>query len=147
MQASLPLQQAFHLAFDFTDNLLSARWPEYVPDQILQQNLAEVLATAHIHNNCQFWLMDLRGCQWLPSPIGQWIGGPFAQQATHLIGAPVFIACLLDPWYDAAASSREAASNQRAAANHNFYPFFFGNEADARAWLQHQQELDPEPIM
>jgi hypothetical protein len=61
------------------------------------------------------------------------------------IGLPVFIACVLDPLHFEVAQGPGAAASQRACAAHDFYPYFFDNEADARAWLRDQQELDHVP--
>jgi hypothetical protein len=145
MNSSIDTQSAFHIALDSANSLLAARWLAPVADEVEPTHFDRLLTEARNHGKCRFWLMDLRGRNWFSEQVGQWLGTTFAAQAAQSIGLPVFIACVLDPLHFEVAQGPGAAASQRACAAHDFYPYFFDNEADARAWLRDQQELDHVP--
>jgi hypothetical protein len=138
-------ETAFHIALDTASQLLAAHWNAPVAEAELPSHFADLLTAARHHGKCRFWLLDLRGRHWFSTQVGQWLGTTFAAQAAQAIGLPIFIACVLDPLHHEVAKGPGAAASQRACAAHDFYPFFFSNEGDARSWLQDQQQLDHVP--
>lgn len=144
MMATLPADAVFQFALDADSRLLTAHWSAHAPDVALHGHFKDLLAAAE-HSRCRFWLLDLRGRHWQGTQIGQWLSMTFAAQAAQVLGLPIFVACILDPMRREVVWSGQAAASQRACAAHDFYPYFFDNETDARSWLSDQQGLDHVP--
>lgn len=134
----------FTLAYDAAANNLLATWTgSPAPDTALHAHYAELLAAAQAHSGCRFWLLDRRQRAWHSPTFGHWFGHDFAARVEATLGRPTFIAYLLTPTqHQASADGPGGEATQRACAAHNVYPFFFGDELAALAWLRHQQALD-----
>jgi len=144
MKAPVLTESALQYAYEANHCLLTAQWEGAVPAAELPGQYAHLLEVARQHDNCRYWLLDVRGRQGQAAEADTWFAHGFAAELQSL-GHPVFLAYVLDPSHYALASSADVAATKRACAKYDVYPYFFSNEADARAWLLHQQHLDHVP--
>ena len=70
----------------------------------------------------------------------EWLGNLLAQQVVSVLGSPVFVACLADERHRADIESIGTETLLRQQAAHEFYPYFFHDEAAAREWLGDSQD-------
>ena len=130
----------FALNYEPAPNLLLGRWLRDVADRSLLPPQEELLTAALHHNHCRFWLLDLRSQQTFSPLLQEWLGNLLAQQVVSVLGSPVFVACLADESHRAEIESLSTEALLRQQAKHEFYPYFFHDEAAARAWLADSQD-------
>ena len=130
----------FALNYESAPNILVGRWLRDVADRSLLPPQEELLATALHHNRCRFWLLDMRS-QIVFSPLLlEWLGALLAQQVVSVLGSPVFMACVSDKSHRTEIESINTETLLRQQAEHEFYPYFFHDEAAARQWLADSQD-------
>lgn len=129
----------FSLVHEAERHLLVGRWLHNPAESDLYPTYRQLLATAQTHGNCRYWLLDMRGRSWPSAAFARWFSGPLAGQVVHEMGAPVFIAYLVDESRRAVIESVATDATLRQAAQVEFYPYFFDNEAAARDWLLYYQ--------
>ena len=135
----------FALTYELVPNLLVGRWLRDVPDRSLLPPQEELLTAALHHNRCRFWLLDLRTQQdYSPLLLG-WLGSLLAQQVVSVLGSPVFVACVASESHRAEIESIGTETLLRQQAQHEFYPYFFNDEAAARLWLSESQDHEHRP--
>ena len=130
----------FALSYEPAPNLLVGRWLRNVADRSLLPPQQELLHAALQHNNCRFWLLDMRGQNAFSPLLLEWLGKLLAQQVVAVLGSPVFMACVADESHRAEIESISTDTLLRQQAEHEFYPYFFHNEAAARVWLAESQD-------
>jgi hypothetical protein len=130
----------FALRYEPASNLLVGRWLRDVADRSLLPPQRELLNAALHHNNCRFWLLDLRGQQAFSPMLLEWLGQLLAQQVVAVLGSPVFMACVADESQRSDIESISTDTLLRQQAEHEFYPYFFHDEAAARVWLAESQD-------
>ena len=62
-----------------------------------------------------------------------------------MLGSPVFVACVAAERHRAAIESLGTETLLRQHQQHEFYPYFFVNETDARGWLAQSQDHKHRP--
>jgi len=98
-----------------------------------------LLAEGVAHGKCRFWLLDLRERQW-PSPaFTAWLTELFAYDAVAQLGSPVFIGYVAHEEHRRFVESLATVAALRRAAESEFYPRYFDNEASALDWLHYYQ--------
>lgn len=135
----------FALSYEAEPNLLLGRWLRDVADRSLLPPQEELLNAALQHNNCRFWLLDMRSQQAFSPLLLEWLGQLLAQQVVSVLGSPVFVACVADEHHRAEIESISTETLLRQQAEHEFYPYFFHDEADARTWLTDVQDHTHRP--
>ena len=75
----------------------------------------------------------------------EWLGKLLAQQVVSVLGSPVFMACVADESHRAEIESISTEALLRQQAEHEFYPYFFHDEAAARLWLADSQDHEHRP--
>ena len=130
----------FALSYEPAPDLLVGRWLRDVADRSLLPPQQELLTAALHHNRCRFWLLDMRNQTAFSSLLLEWLGGLLAQQVVSVLGSPVFTACVADESHRAAIESISTEVLLRQQAEHEFYPYFFHDEAAARLWLAESQD-------
>ena len=104
-----------------------------------------MLAAALQNNRCRFWLLDMRTQQAFSPLLLEWLGKLLAQQVVSVLGSPVFMACVADESHRAEIESISTEALLRQQAEHEFYPYFFHDEAAARLWLADSQDHEHRP--
>jgi hypothetical protein len=132
----------FGLTYEAATQQLHGCWRSPVPEDDLYGHYAELMDAAEMHQNCRFWLLDMRARNWHAPNFGWWFGNEFAAIAQQVLGQSLFIAYVLSPTHKALADSLSVQATQCNCAAYGVYPFFFDNEAAARDWLAHQQAHD-----
>ena len=135
----------FALTYEPAPNLLLGRWLRDIADRSLLPPQEELLTSAQHHNRCRFWLLDLRAQQDYSPLLLDWFGSLLAQQVVSVLGSPVFIACVANESHRAEIESLGTETLLRQQAQHEFYPYFFNNEAAAREWLADSQDHEHRP--
>ena len=130
----------FALTYESEPNLLVGRWLRDVADRSLLPPQEELLTAAQQHNNCRFWLLDMRNQDVFTPLLLEWLSNLLAQQVVSVLGSPVFVACVSDERHRAEIESLSTEALLRQQAEHEFYPYFFNGEAAARAWLAESQD-------
>jgi hypothetical protein len=135
-----------HPMFDTTyvaaQGLLFDRWTGPVGPARPSEHYPRLLALAQQHHGCRFWVLDLQQYSWSTPAHSPLFSHYFALHAGGVLGCPLFIAYVVSPaHYEEALVSTPPRLLQLCAA-HQIYPVFFDAEADALAWLRHQQSLD-----
>ena len=130
---------SFSFAYHPTSQQLRGEWVGPVVDADMRRHYGELLAEARAHGNCRFWLLDLRRRNWHDLGFPAWYQEVLVPTLHAALGQPVFIAYVLDPVRRDVADNVCVQDTQRNCAAHDVYPYFFDNEADARAWLAYQQ--------
>ncbi|MDO7844952.1 hypothetical protein Q5H92_01175 [Hymenobacter sp. M29] len=130
----------FALTYEPVSNLLVGRWMANVPDRSLLPPQEELLTAALHHNRCRFWLLDMRAQQAYSPLLLEWLGGLLAQQVVSVLSSPVFMACVADESHRTEIESIGTETLLRQQAEHEFYPYFFSDEAAARLWLADSQD-------
>jgi len=141
MAATLP-PDVLSITIEAAECLLVCRWRPDAPSEDLAPVFESLLKTAQAANNCRFWLFDMRERAWHPPVFERWFAGLLAQRVVEVLGRPVFLACVANK--QNRADIEHLATQVRAHAEHEFYPFFFEEEAAAREWLAYHRELDGE---
>ena len=135
----------FALTYEPAPNLLLGRWLRDIADRSLLPPQEELLTSAQQHNRCRFWLLDLRAQRDYSPLLLDWFGSLLAQQVVSVLGSPVFIACIANESHRAEIESLGTETLLRQQAQHEFYPYFFNNEAAAREWLADSQDHEHRP--
>jgi hypothetical protein len=130
---------AFSFTYESPTAILLGTWAGLVPAAALPDCYNQLLAAAHAHGNCRFWLMPMQQRNWHDEAFGQWFGEEFAPRAVALLGAPLFLACVVHPSQRSHVEASSTRQLLRRTAGRNVFPFYFENEADARLWLADQQ--------
>ena len=139
------LSDVFALSYEAEPNLLVGRWLRNVADRSLMPPQEELLSAALQHNRCRFWLMDISKQQDFSQVLLDWMGQLLAQQVVSVLGSPVFVACVADESHRQEIESIATNTLLRQQAQHEFYPYFFDNEPDARSWLADSQDYAHRP--
>ena len=139
------LSDVFGLAYEPAPNLLVGRWLANIADRSLLPPQEEILSAALQHNRCRFWLLDMQKQHEFSPLLLDWLGSMLTQQVVMVLGSPVFVACVAAERHrpEIEGMTTEALLRQQAA--HEFYPYFFDNEAAARAWLADSQNYEHRP--
>ena len=135
----------FALAYEPAPNLLVGRWLHDVADRSLLPPQEELLKAALDHNRCRFWLLDMQQQNDFSPLLLDWLGAMLTQQVVTVLGSPVFVACVAAERHRAEIESMTTETLLHQQAQHEFYPYFFDNEADARAWLATSQTYEYHP--
>ena len=130
----------FALTYESAPNLLVGRWLRDVADRSLLPPQEELLRAALQHSSCRFWLLDLRSQEAFSPLLLEWLSALLAQQVVSVLGSPVFMACVSDERHRAEIESLSTEALLRQQAEHEFYPYFFNDEAVARVWLAESQD-------
>ena len=130
----------FALNYESAPNILVGRWLRDVADRSLLPPQEELLTTALHHNRCRFWLLDMRSQVVFSPLLLEWLGALLAQQVVSVLGSPVFMACVSDESHRTEIESLNTETLLRQQAEHEFYPYFFHDEAAARQWLTDSQD-------
>lgn len=130
----------FALSYEAAPNLLVGRWLRDVADRSLLLPQEELLSAALHHNRCRFWLLDMCTQATFSPLLLEWLGALLAQQVVSVLGSPVFMACVAHESHRAEIESLSTETLLRQQAEHEFYPYFFHNEAAARSWLADSQD-------
>ena len=139
------LSDVFALSYEPAPNLLLCRWLRDVADRSLLPPQKELLTAALHHNCCRFWLLDIRSQGSLSPLLQEWLSQLLAQQVVSVLGSPVFVACVADESHRAEIESMGTETLLRQQAKHEFYPYFFHDEAAARQWLADSQDHEHRP--
>ena len=131
---------AFSLEYRPDLGILIGRWLQALPPPELQGTYEAMLAAAKSHENCRFWLLDLRRRPLAGPDLNEWFRDQFSPQIASALGGPLFTAYLAAPHQRAAAESAEMELYLRHAATLDSYPLFYDDEAEAVNWLTDQQE-------
>ncbi|MDB5267729.1 MAG: hypothetical protein JWP58_769 [Hymenobacter sp.] len=135
----------FALSYEAAPNLLVGRWLHDVADRSLLPPQEELLSAALQHNRCRFWLLDMcRQKEYSPLLL-EWMSKLLAQQVVSVLGSPVFVACVADESHRDEIESIGTDTLLRQQAAHEFYPYFFHDEAAARQWLADSQDHEHRP--
>jgi hypothetical protein len=137
MQAFPP--DFFSLAYEAKPQLLVGRWLQGSDDDNLYPAYHRLLAEAKANGNCRFWLLDIRRRGWHTPAFAQWFSGLLAKQVVREVGAPIFIAYIVDEVHRVDVESAATEATLRKVAQVEFYPYFFSDEATARDWLLYYQ--------
>ena len=137
MQAPPP--DFFSLDYEAKPHLLVGRWLHDSDDDDLYPAYRLLLAAAKANGNCRFWLLDMRQRDWHTVAFAEWFGGLLANQVVREVGAPVFVAYVAGETHRVDIESVATAATLRQAAQVEFYPYFFSDEAAARDWLTYYQ--------
>ena len=135
----------FALSYEPDPNLLVGRWLRDVADRSLLPPQEELLSAALQHNNCRFWLLDMRTQDTFSPVLLDWLSQLLAQQVVSVLGSPVFMACVADESHRAEIEGIGTETLLRQQAEHEFYPYFFHDEAAAREWLADVQDHTHRP--
>ena len=135
----------FALNYEPTPNLLVGRWLRDVADRSLLPPQEELLTAALQHNHCRFWLLDMRSQEAFSPLLLEWLSTLLAQQVVSALGSPVFMACVADENHRAEIEGLSTEALLRQQAEHEFYPYFFHDEAAARVWLADSQDHEHRP--
>ncbi|GAA4048786.1 hypothetical protein GCM10022409_39170 [Hymenobacter glaciei] len=130
----------FALSYESAPNLLVGHWLRNVADRSLLPPQEELLTAALHHNRCRFWLLEMRRQAAFSPLLLEWLGALLAQQVVSVLGSPVFIACVADENHRTEIESISTGTLLRQQAEHEFYPYFFQDEAAARIWLAESQD-------
>lgn len=130
----------FALDYEPKPSLLVGRWLRDVADRSLLPPQQELLSAALQHNNCRFWLLDMRAQDAFTPIFLEWLSQLLAQQVVSVLGSPVFMACVSDERHRTEIESISTEALLRQQAEHEFYPYFFHDEAAARQWLADSQD-------
>jgi hypothetical protein len=137
MQAPPP--DFFSLDYEAKPHLLVGRWLHDSDDDDLYPAYRRLLASAKANGNCRFWLLDMRRRSWHTAAFAQWFSELLANQVVREVGAPVFVAYIADEAHRVDIESVATEATLRQAAQVEFYPYFFSDEATAREWLLYYQ--------
>lgn len=125
----------FSLNYEAQPNLLVGRWLQNVPDHTLHPPQQELLKAALQNNRCRFWLLDMRRQDEYSPALLDWLKELLAEQVVMVLGSPVFLACVASEGHREEIDSIGTETLLRQQAHHEFYPYFFNDEAAARDWL------------
>jgi hypothetical protein len=139
------ISDVFALSYEPAPNLLVGHWLRDVADRSLLPPQEELLAAALHNNRCRFWLLDMCRQQEYSPVLLDWLGSLLAQQVVSVLGSPVFMACVASESHRAEIESIGTETLLRQQAQHEFYPYFFNNEAAAREWLADSQDHEHRP--
>lgn len=139
------LSDAFSLDYEPLTNLLVGRWRRDVPDHKLHPPQQELLSAALHHNSCRFWLLDMRAQDEYSPALLDWLKELLAEQVVMVLGSPVFLACVASESHREEIESIGTEAILRQQARHEFYPYFFNDEAAARDWLADSQTYEHYP--
>lgn len=130
---------SFLLDYEAKPHLLVGRWLHDSEDGDLYPAYHRLLAAAKANGNCRFWLLDMRQRSWHTAAFAEWFSGLLANQVVGEVGAPVFVAYIADEAHRVDIESVANEATLRQAAQVEFYPYFFSDEAAARDWLLYYQ--------
>ena len=130
----------FALSYEAEPNLMAGRWLRDVTDRSLLPPQDELLSAALQHNRCRFWLLDMRRQDTFSPLLLEWLRALLTHQVVSVLGSPVFMACVADGSHRAEIESLSTEALLREQAKHEFYPYFFDDEAAARQWLAESQD-------
>ncbi|WP_035567792.1 hypothetical protein [Hymenobacter sp. IS2118] len=135
----------FALSYEHSPNLLVGRWLRDVADRSLYPPQEELLSAALQNNRCRFWLLDMRTQRAYSPVLLDWLDSLLTQQVVSVLGSPVFIACVAEKIHQAEIEGIGTETLLRQQAQHEFYPYFFNDEAAAREWLADSQDYEHRP--
>ncbi|WP_210521017.1 hypothetical protein [Hymenobacter terricola] len=139
------LSDAFSLEFESISRILVGRWRHDVADTSLHPPHQELVAAARHYNCCRFWLFDMRAQDEYSPALLRWLKTLLTEQVGIELGSPVFVACVASEVHRHAIESIGTETLLRQHAWHEFYPYFFDNEPDARDWLIGCQDHEHRP--
>ena len=99
-----------------------------------------MLMAAKTHDNCRFWLLDLRRRPIAGPDLNEWFRDQYSPRLAAALGGPLLTAYLAGPHQRVAAESTEMELHLHREAALDSYPLFFDDEAAAVTWLCDQQE-------
>jgi hypothetical protein len=138
----------FSLDYEVESHLLIGRWLHDSDDEALYPAYRQLLAAAKANGNCRFWLLDMRRRRWHTAAFAHWFSGLLAHEVVREVGASVFVAYVADEAHRVHIESVATEATLRQAAQVEFYPYFFNNEAVARDWLlYYQAHPDQAPLL
>ncbi|RZK62079.1 MAG: hypothetical protein EOO59_03485 [Hymenobacter sp.] len=85
---------AFSLEYRADLGLVIGRWLMDLPPPALQGTYEAMLAAAQAHNNCRFWLLDLRRRPVAGPDLNEWFRDQFSPRLAAVLGGPLFTAYL-----------------------------------------------------
>lgn len=132
--------KAFSLEYRPDLGILVGRWLQALPPPELQATYEAMLAAAKTHDNCRFWLLDLRRRPLAGPDLVEWFRDQYSPLLAAALDGPLFTAYLAGPHQREAAESPEMELHLLREAALDSYPLFFDDEAAAVTWLCDQQE-------
>ena len=139
------LSDVFALHYEATPNILIGRWLRNIADRSLLPPQEQLLSAALQNNRCRFWLLDMSSQHDFSTALLDWLGLLLTQQVVTILGSPVFVACVAAERHRAEIESMGTETLLRQQAKHEFYPYFFHDEAAARQWLTDSQDHEHRP--
>lgn len=139
------LSDVFALHYEATPNILIGRWLRNIADRSLLPPQEQLLSAALQNNRCRFWLLDMSSQHDFSTALLDWLGLLLTQQVVTILGSPVFVACVAAERHRTAIESIGTETMLRQQTRHEFYPYFFVNETDARIWLGQSQDHKHRP--
>lgn len=125
----------FSITYDAVQQLLIGHWLHDSGDDDLYPSYDRLLAAAKENDKCRFWLLDMRRRNWHTETFTKWFTEFLTNQAVRELGSPIFIAYVAAEEHRADIESVTTEAMLLQAAQAEFYPFFFNNEAAAYDWL------------
>jgi hypothetical protein len=125
----------FSLAYDAEQHLLIGAWLSDTEEDDLYPSYERLLAAAHAHDKCRFWLLDMRKRSWHSVAFARWFGNLLAHQVVRELGSPVFVAYVAEETHRVDIEGVASDAMLRQTAQVEFYPYYFDNEQSAREWL------------
>jgi hypothetical protein len=125
----------FSLTYDVEQGLLIGVWLSDTDEEELYPSYERLLKAAKEHENCRFWLLDMRKRSWHSLEFAKWFGSLLVNEIITELGSPVFVAYVAK---EAHRIDIEGVANDamlRQSAQVEFYPYYFDNEQAAREWL------------
>ena len=98
---------AFSLEYRADLGLLIGQWLQALPPLQLQGTHEAMLAAAKAHDNCRFWLLDLRRRPMAGLDLNGWFREQLSPQIASALGGPLFTAYLAGPHQRFVAESAE----------------------------------------
>ena len=129
----------FSIDYVAAEHLLVGRWLRDTDDDGLYPSYERLLAEAKAYGSCRYWLLDMRLRRWHTATFTKWFANLLTHQAVREVGAPIFVAYVAAEVHRTDIESVATQAMLRQAAQIEFYPYFFNNEAAAHDWLLYYQ--------
>ncbi|TDN35747.1 hypothetical protein E4631_24465 [Hymenobacter sp. UV11] len=127
---------AFSLEYRPDLGLLIGRWLQDVPPPALQGTYEAMLTAAQAHDNCRFWLLDLRRRPVAGPDLNEWFRDQFSPRIAAALDGPLFTTYLAGPHQRPPAESPAMELYLHREAALNAFPHLFEEEAEAVTWLR-----------
>ncbi|WP_324680042.1 hypothetical protein [Hymenobacter sp. GOD-10R] len=133
---------ADHVTWQFHPQfkMLIARWQRSLTAEQQQQVYAALLPIAQQHENCRYWLLDVRRLAAAPPLLLSWAVEVYQSTLAPTLGGPVYAAFVTVPHQQENIDSSAMHTLVAKANTHHYYPVFYDTEAAAVNWLQVQQQ-------